>query len=122
MLYNWEEYVNMKVQHYTNSSGRDLIEEKINKLQIDEQVDARRVLLNLEEGKLDCLRIKQWQKKIYEVYFYKHNRMFYITVEHGTICILHISKKQKNKTEKKDKNIVIKRAKELGKIYKKKFV
>ena len=30
----------MKVHHYTNSSGKDLIEEKINKLQVDEQVDA----------------------------------------------------------------------------------
>ncbi len=112
----------MKVLHYNNSSGKDLIEEKINKLQIDEQVDARRVLLNLEEGKLDCLRIKQWQKKIYEIYFYKHNRMFYITVEHGVICVIYISKKQKNKTEKKDRNIVIKRAKELGREYNKNFV
>ena len=94
----------MKVLHYTNSSGKDLIEEKINKLQVDEQVDARRVLLNLEEGKLDCLRIKQWQKKVYEIYFYKHNRFFYITVEKGKICILHVCKKQKNKTKKFKQN------------------
>ena len=35
--------------------------------------------------------------------FYKHNRIFYITVDKDNIYLLHACKKQKNKTEKKDK-------------------
>lgn len=38
------------------------------------------------------------------------------------IYLLHACRKQKNKTEKKDKNIVIKRAKELGILLKKSFI
>ena len=53
-------------------------------------------------------------KKIYEVYFQKHNRIFYITIDNNNIYLLHACRKQKNKTEKTDKKIVIKRAKELG--------
>ena len=36
--------------------------------------------------------------KIREVYFYKHNRIFYITVDGNDIYLLHACKKQKNKT------------------------
>ena len=38
------------------------------------------------------------------------------------IYLLHACQKQKNRTEKKDKNIVIKRAKELGKQLGKVFI
>lgn len=57
-----------------------------------------------------------------EVYFYKHNRIFYITVDGNDIYLLHACKKQKNKTEKKDSKIVKKRAKELGKELGKTFI
>lgn len=67
-----------------------------------------------EEDRIDELTIKPWQGKIWEVYFYKHNRIFYVTIENQDVYLLHACKKQKNKTELKDKNIVIKRAKELG--------
>lgn len=59
---------------------------------------------------------------IYEVYFQKHNRIFYIMVDKDNIYLLHACRKQKNKTEKKDANIVRKRAKELSKLLGKKFI
>jgi len=40
--------------------------------------------------------------------------MFYVVVEDTDIYILHACRKQKSKTEKRDSEIVIKRAKELG--------
>lgn len=73
----------------------------------------------MEKGKFESILLKKWDKKIYEVYFYKHNRIFYITVDKDNIYLLHACKKQKNKTEK---NIVIKRAKELGRMFNKKFI
>ena len=59
---------------------------------------------------------------MYEVYFYKHNRIFYIVADEENMYLLHACRKQKNQTEKKDKKIVIKRAKELGMLLNKKFI
>ena len=61
-------------------------------------------------------------EKIYEVYFYKHNRIIYIIPDGDNIYLLHACRKQKNKTEKGDSKIIKKRAKELGKALGKKFI
>lgn len=62
------------------------------------------------------------KKKVYEVYFQKHNRIFYIAVDKENIYLLHACHKQKNKTERKDKKLVRKRASELGGQLGKKFI
>jgi len=101
------------IHHYQSSSGKDVIKDYIEKLTKDEQVDAYHVLQNLQNGETDLLTIKPWEGKIKEVYFYKDNRIFYVAA-HGTdIYILHICRKQKNKTEKKDAKIIRSRFKEL---------
>lgn len=107
----------MKIHSYESSSGKDLIIEYIMNLTEDEKVDGLSVLEDMENGKTDCLVMKKW-----EVYFRKHNRIFYVTIDGTDIYLLHACRKQKNKTEKKDKNIVIKRAKELGNLLKKTFI
>lgn len=112
----------MKIHSYKSDSGKDLIMEYITSLTEDEKVDALSVLEDMEKGKTECLTMKKWDGKVWEVYFRKHNRIFYVTVEGTNIYLLHACRKQKNKTEKKDKNIVIKRAKELGSILKKRFI
>lgn len=76
------------------------------------------VLLDLEAGNFDRLLIKPWEGNIREVYFYKHNRIFFIIRKNEDIYLLHACKKQKNKTEKLDKEIVLKRAKELRQLIK----
>ena len=56
--------------------------------------------------------------------------MFFVVIQFGSIlavCLLYFHKlnpfsPKKNKTEKKDENIVIKRAKELGRYLNKKFL
>ena len=112
----------MRIHTYQSVSGRDLIVEYINTLTEDEQVDAFSVLECMEQGEFDKIKFKQWQKKVYEVYFYKHNRLFYIIADEDNLYLLHACRKQKNRTEKKEKNIVIKRAKELEKELGKKFI
>ena len=112
----------MKIHSYITDSGRDLIMEYIDSLEIEERVDAFSVLESMEKGEFDKIFYKPWEKKIYEVYFRKHNRIFYVVVNGENIYLLHACKKQKNQTEKKDKKIVLKRAKELGKILNKKFI
>lgn len=104
----------MKVHRYKTAGGKDLILDYINDLSKEETIDGLSVLESLEGDKIDELTIKPWQGKIWEVYFYKHNRIFYVAIEDTDVYLLHACRKQKNKTEKKDSEIVIKRAKELG--------
>lgn len=103
----------MKVHSYYSSSGKDLIKKYIDDLSVDERVDGYHVLECMEEDRMDELKIKLCQGKILEVYFYKHNRIFYVTVHGDEIYLLHSCRKQKNKTEKNDCKIVTARAKEL---------
>ena len=112
----------MKLHYYHSKAGKNLILEYIDSLTIEEQTDGYSVLKCMEDGKLEQFHFKRWEKKIYEVYFYKHNRIFYITVDNDNIYLLHACKKPKNKTGKKDKRIIETRAKELGKALEKSFI
>lgn len=96
--------------------------EYIDSLFEEERIDGLSVLECMEKGEFDKIFFKRWDKKVYEIYFRKHNRIFYITVNGNNIYLLHACRKQKNQTEKKDKRIVIKRAKELGKALGKVFI
>lgn len=112
----------MILHYYETSGGKNLILDYINKLSNDEQTDGLLILDRLEEGRFDELTIKPWQGKVWEVYFYKHNRIFYVTIKDTDIYLLHACRKQKNRTENNDKNIAIKRAKELGELLSVKFL
>lgn len=112
----------MNIHTYQSNSGRDCIREYIDSLTESEQIDAFSVLECMEKNEFDKIQFKQWQKKVYEVYFRKYNRIFYVVADNENIYLLHACRKQKNRTEKKDKNIVIKRAKELGKQLGKVFI
>ncbi len=112
----------MKVHKYYSSSGKDVIQKYIDGLTINEQVDALSVLQAFEHDNTEELNIKPWQGKVWEVYFYRHNRIFYVTIDNADVYLLHACRKQKNKTEKRDSDIVIKRAKELGKDLNKKII
>lgn len=112
----------MILHHYQSASGKDLILEYMKSLPVAERIDGFSVLENLENDELEKVKFKRWNKKVYEVYFYKDNRIFYVVADENNMYLLHACRKQKNQTEKKDKKIVIKRAKELGKILGKSFV
>jgi len=123
MLYrHYKKGHNMNVYHYETAGGKNLILDYINSLSRAEVIDGLSVLEKFENDEIDNLTIKPWQGKISEVYFYKHNRIFYIVVSGGDVYMLHACRKQKNKTEKRDSEIVIRRAKELGERLLKKLI
>lgn len=105
----------MTLHSYFSNSGRDLILEYINSLPENEKTDGFSVLELMENGEFDKIKFKRWEKKVYEVYFQKNNRIFYIVVDKENIYLIHACRKQKNKTEKTDAKIVKSRVKELGK-------
>lgn len=96
--------------------------EYLDSLSEDERTDGLMVMKCMENNEFDKILFKRWEKKVYEVYFRKNNRIFYITVDGNNIYLLHACRKQKNKTEKNDSKIVKKRAKELGALLKKTFI
>lgn len=112
----------MILHHYQSDSGKDFILEYIKSLPENEKVDGFSVLEYLENDELEKVKFKRWQKKVYEVYFFKHNRIFYVIADQNNMYLLHACQKQKNKTETKDRKIVIKRAKEVGKLLGKTFI
>ena len=112
----------MRVHHYKTAGGKDLILDYIMSLSKPEIIDGLSVLESFEKDELDKLNIKPWQGKVWEVYFYKHNRIFYVVIEDTDVHMLHACRKQKNKTEQKDSDIIIKRAKELGSSLSKKLI
>jgi phage-related protein len=112
----------MQLHPYKTSGGKDLILEYINSLSNDEKLDGLSVIDYMTDDKIDELKIDHWRGSIYEVYFFRYNRIFYVTIEDKDIYLLHACRKQKNRTEKKDTDIIVKRAKELGKQLSKKFI
>jgi len=112
----------MNVHHYETVGGKDVIEAYIDKLSKNEMVNAYSVLAAFAEDRIDEVTTKKWRGKIWEAYFYKDNRLFYVIVDGTDSYFLHACRKQKNKTEKKDSDIVINRAKELGNILSKTFI
>ena len=112
----------MTLHAYETLGGKNLILDYINSLSKDEIVDGLSVLKNLEDGKIESLTIKQWRGQVNEVYFYRHNRIFYIVVDGKDAYLLHTCRKQKDKTEQKDADIIVKRTKELETALSRKFI
>lgn len=101
----------MILHHYQSSSGKDLILDYIMSLSNNEKIDGFSVLEYLENDGMDKVKFKHWEKKVYEVYFYKDNRIFYVIVDGNHMYLLHACRKQKNQTEKKDKKMLLKEQK-----------
>jgi len=112
----------MNVHNYETAGGKDLILDYIMSLSKLEIIDGLTVLEKFENDDIDKLNIKHWRGKIWEVYFYKSNRIFYVAIDGKDAYMLHACRKQKNKTEKIDADIVVKRVKELEEQLTKKII
>jgi phage-related protein len=112
----------MIIHDYETRSGKVLIKDYILRLPEDEKIDGLSVLKDMEEDKFDSLLFKRWESKVYEVYFRKHNRIFYIIADENNLYLLHACRKQKNSTEKTDSDLVRRRAKELGRLLNRIFI
>ena len=85
----------MILHHYESNSGRDLIMEYLYSLTEEERVDGMSVMDHMENNEFDQIEFKRWEKKVYEVYFQKHNRIFYITVDKENVYLLHACRTEK---------------------------
>lgn len=83
----------MIVHTYRTIGGKDFIREFINSLTHEEKVEGLSILERLENGSidvLDCLNIKKFEGKIWEIKFRKFNRIFYVLLKGDNIYLLHV--------------------------------
>lgn len=93
----------MNVHTYHTSGGKDLIRDYLDNLTIRESAEGYYILECLEkEGQsfLANLTTRQIERKLWEIKYPKHNRLFYVLIDDENIYILHACKKQKGKAEK----------------------
>lgn len=106
----------MKIKTYKTLGGKDLILEYIDKLNLKERYIGYAIIELLTEHGIDGLlglETRQLQGKLWEIKFYKHNRVFYIIVEKEIVYLLHACKKQKGKAEKFEIETALKRMNEI---------
>ncbi len=107
----------MKVQSYQTRSNKDVILAFLDSLSINEQAEGFALLKHLEEihSMNECVFEKRKiEGHVWELKFKYHKRSFYCLPKGETIYLLHACKKQKNKTEMKDKHLALGRAKEVN--------
>lgn len=107
---------NMNVYTYETSGGKDLIRDYLDGLPNKESAEGYLILEKLEEKGTDFLHsinTRQLEGKLWEIKFYRHNRIMYVLVDQDNIYLLHACKKQKGKAEKFELDKARKRAAEL---------
>ena len=103
----------MNVYTYKTQGGKDLILTYLDDLSKIECVEGYKILETLEKEGLQGLITRQLQSKLWEIKFYRHNRIMYVVVDKDNIYLLHACKKQKGKAEKFELETALKRMKEL---------
>jgi phage-related protein len=106
----------MNVFTYSTQGGKDLIREYLDGLPKRESVEGYFIIESLErEGTkfLETLNTRQLERKLWEIKYPRHNRIFYVLVDQENIYLLHACKKQKGKAEKFELEKAKKRAKDI---------
>ena len=115
----------MNVHNYQTTGGKDLILNYIDSLPSDEKAEALSIFVCLQHDGMEALPYldtRQLKSKLWEIKFYRKNRIMYIVADEDNIYLLHACKKQKGKAEKFELDKAVKRAKELEKEIGKKLI
>lgn len=106
----------MVILDYHTSGGKNVIIEYIENLPIRKKVFAYRIREKISKNGLEIFEIletRQLRGKLYEIKFLDQ-RIIYVVKDAKSVYFLHICKKQKGKTMKKDLDTALRRAKEIG--------
>lgn len=106
----------MDIYDYTTKGGKNVILNYIDSLPNDIKVIAyniRKVISRDGMIAFEALNTRKLKGKLYEIKF-SNQRIMYVIKNINSVYFLHICKKQKNKTENKDLELAIKRAKSEG--------
>lgn len=100
---------------YHTAGGKDLIFKYIDSLPNKERAEGYTIIERLEKEGLEALQVldtRQIDKKLWEIKF-GDNRIMYVLANKNNIYLLHAFRKQKNATEKFEREKAIKRARNI---------
>lgn len=108
----------MEIYHFTSTGGKDVIKAYVDKLPKADQLHFYEIESLIRANGIDAIkdsfqnrfRIKPIEGKLWEIKI-SQDRIFYVLKDKDSIYFLHMCKKQKGKTENKDKELAYKRAK-----------
>lgn len=106
----------MNIHTYETAGGKDLIRNYLDSLSANESAEGYHIIELLENDgleALDTLNTRQLDKKLWEIKFYRHNRIMYLVADQNNMYLLHACKKQKGKAEKFELETAKRRAKEI---------
>ena len=106
----------MNVHTYHTKGGKDLIRSYLDELPKRESVEGYFIIESLEHYGiefLEKLNTRQLEKKMWEIKYPRHNRLFYVLVDEDNIYLLHACKKQKGRAEKFELEKATSRLKEI---------
>ncbi len=105
----------MRILRYATSGGKDLIMEYIDALPTEDRILGYIMIEDFETKGMEAFKYYETRvlkKPLYEIKINK-NRYAYLLVDGETLVILHAFKKEKNKTEKPDLDLALKRMKSI---------
>ncbi len=104
----------MKITFYTTPAGRSPVVDYIEDLPKQERARLLEALDQIEKCGFDAVRVqfRQIEGKLWEIKISSH-RVFYVLIEHSELVVLHAYKKQGQKLPLKEREVAIKRMKEV---------
>ena len=101
---------------YCTKAGKNVILSYVEKLSANEQLEIYDIREEIEANGFDAfekINTRHIQSKLWEIKS-KSNRIMYVIIDSENVKFIHIFKKEKNKTEKSDIDIAMRRAKKEG--------
>ncbi|MEX0802760.1 MAG: type II toxin-antitoxin system RelE/ParE family toxin [Candidatus Binatia bacterium] len=104
----------VRVTFFTTAAGRCPVLDYINNLAKPERARVLEALEQVERRGFDAIRVefRQIDGKLWEVKIGSH-RVFYVMIDRDEMVLLHAYKKQQQKLPVKERDIAIRRMKEL---------
>ena len=104
----------MKVTFYTTASGRSPVLDYIRDLSKPERARLLEALDQIERYGFDAVRVqfRQIEGKLWEIRVSAH-RVFYVLIQQEEMVLLHAYKKQGQKLPLREREVAMKRMKEL---------
>lgn len=104
----------VRVTFYTTGSGRSPVLDYIDDLPKPERARLLEVLDQIEHCGFNAVRVqfKQIEGKLWEIKISAH-RVFYVLIEGKEIVLLHAYKKQGQKLPLKERDVAVRRMKEV---------
>lgn len=106
-------YFRVDIYDYTTKGGKNVILDYIYNLPEDIQTVALNIRKAIRKDGYDAftaLTTRKLKGKLYEIKF-SNQRIMYVIKNRDSVYFLHICQKQKNKTETKDLQLALNRAK-----------